>query len=96
MYFCDSGDFYMGQARDGRFHGKGLFYTAESDSWELNDYESGRVLKAIKSGEGRPQQVEVKQSLEDYDEEIPQNIFIRPKDFFFEHYEVRTVNQLSA
>jgi hypothetical protein len=38
----------------GKYHGKGLYYRKESNSWELNEYNEGRIVKNIKAGEGRP------------------------------------------
>lgn len=68
MYFnSDTEDFYMGiviiiiiltiiigDMLNGKYHGKGLFYKNIENFWELNEYEYGKVVKNIKSGNGKP------------------------------------------
>lgn len=77
----------MGEVLKGKYHGKGLFYRMESNMWELNEYKEGRVIKQIKAGEGRPQSLEMSKEVVNDDPNF-QDIYIKPKDLFFEHYEV--------
>mmetsp|Transcript_39837 Transcript_39837/g.38404 ORF Transcript_39837/g.38404 Transcript_39837/m.38404 type:complete len:131 (+) Transcript_39837:356-748(+) len=90
FFYSDYADFYMGEVRNGKFHGKGLYYRRENNSWELNDYEEGRIAKMIKAGDGRPQSLEISKEMgdtQDFEE-----IYIKPKDLFFDHYEGDLVN----
>lgn len=59
FFYCNSQDFYMGEVQKGEFHGKGLYFRQLNDMWELNEYSEGKLLKNIKSGEGRPQSLEI-------------------------------------
>jgi hypothetical protein len=77
----------MGEVQKGVYHGKGLFYRKSNNTWELNEYHEGRVVKPIKAGEGKPQSLEISKEImsdSQFDE-----IYIKPKDYFFDHYEVR-------
>lgn len=49
----------MGEVKEGLFHGKGLFYRKSENEWELGEYEEGKLTKALKSGEGRPQSLNI-------------------------------------
>jgi len=44
----------MGEVKQGKMHGKGLYYRKEENVWELNEYKEGKVAKSIKGGDGRP------------------------------------------
>lgn len=57
--------------------------------WELTDYEMGNLIKNIKSGEGRPQSLEISKEVIRDSNPLFEDIYIKPKDYFFEHYEVR-------
>jgi hypothetical protein len=54
FFYCDSQDFYMGEVDDGKYHGKGLIYRKENDTWEFNLYKEGRIMNNIEAGKGRP------------------------------------------
>ena len=77
----------MGEVFNGEFHGKGLFYQRESDSWELNVYKDGQKQDTLKQGQGRPTSLSITKeqlaSQQDFEE-----IYIKPKDLFYEHYQV--------
>ena len=44
----------MGEVKDGKYDGKGLYFDKEQNKWELNEYKDGESVNPIKSGEGRP------------------------------------------
>lgn len=90
IFFSDSQDFYMGEVEDGKFHGKGLFYRKSANQWELGVYDQGKQLKCIKNGDGRPQSLDIQKEL--VDEDAFKEIYIKPKDLFFDHYEGDMVN----
>jgi len=85
-FYSDSQDFYMGEVLQGEFNGKGLFYQKEADCWELNVYKDGQKLDTLKQGQGRPTSLSItKEQLAQHE---PEEIYIKPKDLFFDHYEV--------
>ncbi len=53
--------------------------------WELNEYTDGELDKPLKSGAGRPQSLEIAKEI--VEEKDFQELYIKPKDFFFDHYE---------
>ena len=77
----------MGEVLKGKYHGKGLLYKKDFDQWELNEYQEGSIVKNIKVGEGRPQSLEITKQIMQDDPSF-EEIYIKPKDLFFEHYEV--------
>lgn len=89
-YYSDSQNFFLGEVVKGEYQGKGLFYNRETDSWELNNYAKNKVTEAIKTGDGRPYTLEIAKG--EVDDINFQEIYIRPKDFFFDHYEGDMVN----
>ena len=74
----------MGEFKQGKFHGKGLFYRHAQNAWELNEYAEGKVQKGLRGGEGKPESLEI--SKEIAGDEGFQEIYIKPKDMCFEHY----------
>lgn len=47
-----NGDKYQGFLRNGQMHGKGIFYSAGSNSWKYCQYEKGEPIVELYSGEG--------------------------------------------
>lgn len=64
---CDfpNGDRYIGMWKHGNTHGYGVFYFAHSKTWELGVWENGHKTKGIKSGSGKPSQLELSKSFKD-------------------------------
>ena len=82
-FYPDTQDFYMGEVFKSQYHGKGLFYRKDSDMWELNFYKEGKVQDCLKSGQGKPMSLSIsRDEIQAFDGEI----YIKPKDYFFDHY----------
>ncbi len=81
----------MGEVTKAQYHGKGLFYKFKDDTWELNEYREGKIVKQIKAGEGRPQSLEISKEVVNDDPNFLE-IYIKPRDLFFDHYEVNLIN----
>lgn len=66
---CDfpNGDRYIGMWKNGNTHGYGVFYFAHSKTWELGVWDNGRKVKGIKSGTGKPSQLELNKTNKDSD-----------------------------
>eukprot|EP00347_Sterkiella_histriomuscorum_P016427 403353219 len=92
FFYSETQDFYLGEVKEGKCHGKGLYYTHENETWELNEYEHGQVTKNLKKGLGRAQSLEITKEMNQTDDPQFQDIYIKPKDFFYEHYEGDVVN----
>ena len=88
MFYSETQDYYMGEFKDGLYHGKGLYYFHSKNTWELNEYDMGNLMKKIKAGEGRPQSLEISKEVIRDTNPFIEDIYIKPKDYFFEHYEV--------
>ena len=88
FFYSDNQDYYLGEVKDGVYHGKGLYYHRVENTWELNDYKEGKVNMTIKTGEGRPQSLEISKEIMADQDPTWQEIYIKPKDVMFEHYEV--------
>jgi len=72
-------------------HGKGIYYRCGNNIWELNNYEENKMKSNIKGGEGLPQHLHLKKEhLEEVDLDFKE-IYIKPKDFFFDHFEVNFI-----
>lgn len=88
FFYSSNQDFYLGEVLKGKYHGKGLYYRKENNSWELNEYKDGQIFSNIKCGDGKPQSLEISKEIVSNDPSFSE-IYIKPKDFFFEHYEVK-------
>lgn len=56
--FChlnfENGDKYKGNLQNGEIHGKGIKYTASTNSWVYQAYEHGEPVHDIYKGDGEP------------------------------------------
>lgn len=49
-----NGDQFKGFLRDGQINGKGIKYTANTNSWTYQIYENGEPVQELYKGEGEP------------------------------------------
>jgi hypothetical protein len=87
IFFSDSQDFYMGEVWKGQYHGKGILYVRETDEWTLSIYKDGEMVDTLKEGKGKPTSMSITKD-QVVDGADFEEIYIKPKDVFFEHYEV--------
>lgn len=64
-----------------------MYFNEEENQWQLNEYEHGELIGNIKQGIGKPQHLQIQKEIQE--DGFFEEIYIKPKDFFFDHYEVR-------